>query len=509
MTQEKFKNKSGFILASVGAAVGLGNALRFPGLCAKYGGGAYLMIYLAGMLILGLPLLNAEIALGRKYGGGAPKCMQSLKNGGSCVGWASCINSVLTAFIYAGLASWIIATIVNIVPLSMQAGEMTQTQISNHFFDEVLAARSDGAISGISPLVCIGIAIVWALMFFCVKGGARALSGAAKITVFAPVILLMCMAVRGMFYENSGTALSALFLPDFSALSSPALWLSATGQVIFSLSVVVGIMPAFGAYLPDKTDVFSCTLIIAAADFFVSVLASVVLFTTLYGCGLQSEIGQSGIITAFAVYPVAITKLFGANAALNAAAGVLFYSSLAMIAVQSSVSMLEAFVAPFSENFGIKKTKVAAVICAVGFAVSTVYATTAAVVLVDLSDRFINFYNILLLGVAECFIIARSRQMNGIVSEINRYTKKLRMPRRFFKISVGFLSPSILVSLTAYEVTQLVTQGLNYPVWMQAGFGWGLSLAVFAASLLLEKLCRRDESVVFVAVNPPDLQSDG
>ena len=79
MVKEKFKSKGGFILASIGAAVGLGNALRFPGLCAKYGGGAFLLIYFVALVILGVPLLNAEIALGRKFSGGAPKCMSSLK----------------------------------------------------------------------------------------------------------------------------------------------------------------------------------------------------------------------------------------------------------------------------------------------------------------------------------------------------------------------------------------------------------------------------------------------
>ena len=78
MSAEKFKSKKGFILASIGAAVGLGNALRFPGLCAKYGGGTFLFIYFIALIVLGIPLLNAEIALGRKLKGAAPTCMSAL-----------------------------------------------------------------------------------------------------------------------------------------------------------------------------------------------------------------------------------------------------------------------------------------------------------------------------------------------------------------------------------------------------------------------------------------------
>lgn len=490
MSKQKFKSKGGFILASVGAAVGLGNALRFPGLCAKYGGGAYLFIYFTALVILGIPLLNAELAMGRKFGGGAPKCMQSLKRGAGRAGWASCANSLITAIIYAGLAGWIVAMAVTVAPLAVEAPSLSQEQISGYFFNNVLKARQDGVISSISPLVLAGVAVAFIIMFFCLKGGAGALAKAAKVTVIVPVALLAFMAVRGLLYENSAQALKALFLPDFSKLSSPELWLSALGQVFFSLSIVVGIMPAYGAYLPEGTNIFSCSLIIAVADFFVSVLASVVLFTTLYGCGLQGEIGQSGIITAFAVYPAAISRLFGTYTALNAVAGVLFYLSLAMIAVQAAVSMMEAFTAPFSETFGIKRWKLSAVLCAVGAAVCAIFATSAAPVVVEISDLFINFYNILLLGITECLIFTFSKQTKSLAQEINRFTRRLKMPQKFFEVSVRFLSPAVLASLTALEVFRLVTSGLNYPLWAQIGFGWGLSLAVFFAALIIYKADR-------------------
>lgn len=481
---EKFKSKSSFILASVGASVGLGNALRFPGMCAKYGGGTYLFIYLIALVFLGVPLLNAEIALGRKFRGGAPECLGSIKRGADRLGWVSCVNSVFTAIIYAGLAGWIIAMIVKIAPLSYSAASLTQTEISGYFFKNVLSAQSDGALCSISPLICGCILVAWILMYFCLKGGASSLSRAAKFTVIIPILLLSFMAVRGFGYDNSALALSKLFLPDFTALTNPELWLSALGQVFFSLSVAVGIMPAYGEYLPEGTNIFSCSLVIAAADFFVSVLASVVLFTTLYGCGLQDEIGQSGIVTAFAVYPVAITKLFGKNAALNAVSGVLFYASLAMMAVQSAVSMLEAFAAPFSHKFGIGKKKLAQAICAIGAVISLIYATSSGVVIVDLSDRFVNFYNVLILCVAECITIGFSKDLHALTAEVNRFTKKLKMPPVIFRFSIKYLSPAVLLSLTVFEVVRLCRSGLGYPPWAQFAFGWGLSMVIIIIGIV-------------------------
>lgn len=490
MSNEKFSSKGGFILASIGASVGLGNALRFPGLCAQYGGGAFLLIYTVALIVLGVPLLNAEIALGRKIGGGSPKCLSSVlkerrKKLGKGIGWASCINSTFTALIYAGLAGWIIATAILILPLSLSAGELTKEQISGYFFNDVLSARNDGVIDGFSPLVAGCIALAWVLMYFCLRGGAKTLSKSAKFTVIIPLILLTFLAVRGLMYHNAKQALSALFIPDFSKLSSPQLWLTALGQVFFSLSIVVGIMPVYGSYLPAGTNVFKCSVVIAFADLFVSVLASVVLFTTLYGCGLESSIGTSGIITAFAVYPVAITRLFGDFAVLNGITGVLFYSSLAMMAVQSAVSMLEAFLNPFSEEFSKPKKNLALGVCLCGIPLTMLYSTTCASLAVDVSDRFINFYNVLILGVTECLILGRKDTPETLAEEVNKFSKRLKMPTRAFNVSIKYLSPAVLSSLTLYEVLRLITNGLDYPLWLQMLFGWFLSVAVFTIPIIL------------------------
>lgn len=472
---EKFRSKGGFILASVGAAVGLGNALRFPGLCAKYGGGTFLFIYICALLLIGIPLLNAEAALGRKAGGGAPKCMSALFKGGEKLGWAQCTNSLFTAVIYAGLAGWLLAEAFKIFPLCLEETVSPQ----NYFFESVLHAGGDGRITGVSPLVCATIAAVWICMWLCLKGGANSLSRAAKFTVFAPVILLSLISVRGLFYPRSGEALAALFLPDFSLLGSPELWINALGQVFFSLSLAVGIMPAYGAYLPERCNIFSASLIIAFADAAVSVLASVALFTTVYGCGLQDSITSSGMITAFSVYPAAIAGLFENKIACGLT-GVLFYFSLSLMAVQSGVSMLEAGLSPLLEKFSLKRRRAAPVLCGAAGVLSLVFATTAADVAVEISDRFINFYNVILLCIAECIVFGFSKRANDIPQEINRYSKRLKLPPPLYRFSVKLLCPAVLIALAVPEAVKLFC-GLGYPPWAQFAFGWAACAVVFAS----------------------------
>ena len=497
MAHEKFKSRSGFILASVGAAIGLGDSLRFPGLCAKYGGGTFLFIYIIALVLIGIPVLNAEIALGRKFRGGAPKCMASLNRKAEPFGWASCFNSLVVAFLYAAILGWIAVMLIKIIPLCKAAQTSTQAQTSAYFFEKVLGG---GAVS---PIVLGCIIAAWAVMFLCLRGGAKSLAATAKFTVIIPVVLLLFLAGRGLIYNNSGEALRALFVPDFSAFGNAELWLNALGQVFFSLSVMVGIMPAYGAYLPDGTFIFKDALIIAAADFFVSILSSVVLFTTLYGCGLKDLISQSGIATAFAVYPVAITLCFGAeNVALNCIVGILFYASLAMMALQSSVSMVEAVVGPLADKFKTNKKKLAAVVCATGAAVCTVFATPFAAMVLDLCDHFANYFNILLLGIAESIVIGRAAKKINLAGEINRYSGKLTMPVKPFVFSVKYLCPVALAVLFAWGVYHLIfaERGLyaGYPLWAQAVFGWAVSLTVFASGFVIGFLFKKRQKSLAV-----------
>ena len=466
----------------MGAAVGLGDSLRFPGLCAKYGGGTFMFVYIVALVLIGIPVLNAEVALGRKIRSGAPKCMASLSKRGEALGWASCFNSLGVAVLYAGMLGWIIAMLINIVPLCQSSTSMSRPEVGGYFFESVLK-------DGVSPLVLICIIVAWVLMFFCLRNGADSLSKTAKFTVLIPVVLLVVMAVRGLVYSNSGTALYALFVPDFSKFADAELWLSAVGQVFFSLSVLVGIMPAYGAYLPDGESVLKDSLIIALSDFLVSVLSAVVLFTTLYGCGLENEFSSSGIVTAFMVYPVALTQLFGAgNTVLNSIVGLLFYLSLGMMALQSSASMVEAAANPLADKFPLNKKKLVMVISLIGAGVCIVFSTGIGVVVLDVADHFLNYFNILLLVVFECALLGKNAKRIGLLGEINRYSGRMKMPQKPFIFSLKYLSPTVLSVLFIWGIYHLffIEKGIyaGYGVWAQI-LGWTLSVLVFASGMLI------------------------
>ena len=130
------------------------------------------------------------------------------------------------------------------------------------------------------------------------------------------------------------------------------------------------------------------------------------------------------------------------------------------------------------EKFSLKRKRTAPALCAAAGALSLIFATTAADIAVEISDKFINFYNVIILCVAECLALGFSPEGRGIAQEINRYSKKLILPPRLYKFSVKFLCPAVLLALAVPEAVKLFT-GTGYPPWAQLAFGWGGSALVF------------------------------
>ena len=151
--------------------------------------------------------------------------------------------------------------------------------------------------------------------------------------------------------------------------------------------------------------------------------------------------------------------------------------------------MIEAAANPLSEKFGLNKKKLVAIISAVGACICVVFASPLASTVLDISDHFLNYFNILILGVAECVILGKYAKTVNLAGEINLYTGRAKMPSKPLVFSLKYLSPVVLSCLTLWGVYHLifVEGGLygGYPLWAQVVFGWLLSLFVFASGFII------------------------
>jgi len=195
MKRDTWASRSTFILAAIGSAVGLGNAWRFPGLAAKHGGGAFLLVYLIAMLVMGIPLLAAEISIARYTRRAAPGSMRIIHKKAEAVGWMSVANGFFIAIYYAVVFAWVIMMFIQ----SYKFGGLTgNTADASNLWAATI--KTTGTTSGFSTIAwpVLGcLVIAWGLCYWCIRNGTTSVGKVVKYTVSLPVICLLILAVKG------------------------------------------------------------------------------------------------------------------------------------------------------------------------------------------------------------------------------------------------------------------------------------------------------------------------
>jgi len=250
-------------------------------------------------------------------------------------------------------------------------------------------------------------------------------------------------------------------VPDWSALGDSTLWVDAIGQVFYSLSVAMAIMFAYGSFLQRDSNIAVDTMIIAFSDMLISVLAGVVMFTTMAGVGMLDNMSASGISTAFIIYPQAIVSLSNIPW-VNAAFAYVFYFCLITLAIDSLFSIVEGISTAISDKFGFNKKNTTRAICIIDFVIGLMYVTGAGLALLDIVDNFINAYALVITGVMEALAIGWFFKTEKALDQINRNTKKFRMPKDWFDISIKFVCPIILSGLFIWNLVTLFIDGGIY-----------------------------------------------
>ena len=497
--RDKWKNRGAFILASIGSAVGLGNAWRFPGLCAKYGGGAFLFAYLICMVVLGIPLLMMETAIGRKAKGGAPKALRTVNKKAEPIGWASVANAFVILTYYAVVFAWCI--MMCLLAYKFATSYSTPETASNLWMDSIGATFKTSFLGdggNIKILLFICVIIAWGFIYGCIRNGASQVGKVVKYTVFLPILMLLILAVKG-FINNPylGEALSQLFVPKWSEFGDIELWVNAMGQSFYSLSIMMAIMYAYGSYLKDDSNIAVDSIIIAFSDLAISVLSGIVLFTTMYQTGQTvGDMSASGIATAFIIYPTAIVNLTSIGV-FNAIFGFVFYFMLCTLAIDSAFSILEGIATSVSDKFKTPKRKTTLIIAIIAAAISIVYITGAGVGYVDIVDNWTNQYTLIIIGLLETILIGWFFKPKKVLKEINKNTNKFKMPRWWFETSVKFLAPLALSFLLVWQIVILIKNGFRYDTSYNLAAeiiaGWLVTILVFSSGFFINLYMKKSK----------------
>ena len=360
---ENWSSRTAFILAAVGSAVGLGNMWRFPAEAGENGGGAFVLFYIFCVLLIGLPVLLAEVLIGRHGQANAPESVRRVaRDSNAGEGWSILASlGVFAAFLilsfYCVVGGWVVYYI------GIFANDLVQTGLTGGAFAGRPAEDIEGLLPGLfgngGLMIGLNLGFLAVTMFFVSRGISSGIEWVAVYLMPLFFVLFLGITIYGAFTGNFSDAVSYLFTFDFEKLTGEVM-LAAVGQAFFSLSLGVAGMMTYGAYANRDTNLGKTSGIIAGADTGVAILAGLAIFPIVFAAGLSASAGP-GLM--FASLPVAFQAMpFGSMI------GLLFFVMIFFAALTSSVSLLEAPTAYVFEKFNMPRM-VATLIVGAGAAV--------------------------------------------------------------------------------------------------------------------------------------------
>lgn len=326
--REQWGSRLGFILACLGSAVGLGNIWRFSTTAGENGGGAFLIVYLAVIFLIGIPIVMAEFTIGRKTQSDAIGSFQKLAPGTPWV--LSGIMGVASAFIilsfYGVIAGWVMKYV-----LGYLTGALTSVPDNDYtgYFVNFIT-------SPVEPLIWqfIFMALTVATVYVGVKQGIEKMN---KILMPSLGILLIILAIYSLTLGGAKEGLNFLFNPDWSALTDPGVYIAALGQAFFSLSLGMGALITYGSYLKKDDKLPGAALSLGILDTAFALIAGIMIFPAVFAFGLDPA-GGAGLL--FMTLPNVFGQMTGGTIV-----GLAFFLLVLAAALTSAVSLLEVAVA--------------------------------------------------------------------------------------------------------------------------------------------------------------------
>ena len=360
--REQWSSKTSFILAAAGSAVGLGNIWKFPYIAGENGGAAFLFIYLICIILIGLPILNIEILLGRttkKNPVGAFVALSDSKFW-KYVGIVGVFASFTILSFYSVVGGWSLAYTYEALIGTFNTPAFDNPSSAGQFFD--LKNSNALWVLGYHTLFLSMVVII-------LLSGVRAgLEKASKFLMPILIFILLILVVQGLILPDANKGVSFLFQPDWSKINGQTILL-ALGHAFFTLSLGMGAMMTYGSYLSDNDDVVNASYLVAFLDTVIAVFAGLAIFTVVFSSGYDPTAGP-GLV--FHVLPPLLSDLVGGYVF-----ALLFFLLLSIAAVTSGISILEVSVAYLvdEQKFSRKKAVLimaslvylAAIPCALSF----------------------------------------------------------------------------------------------------------------------------------------------
>ena len=474
MQRERWPSRFHFIFAAIGSAIGLGNVWRFPYMSYSYGGGAFLVAWMVGLIIMGVPWLVMEFGMGRYFQKGAPGVFGGIRKRLEWVGWWPVFVAFLIVTYYTVIMAWSLRYAVSSVVMAWGVGEAGASGAGDFFFGTVLKLSEGPNVLG-APVgsIVIGLAVIWIIMYFIMYKGAGQIGKIAVWTVIIPWALLLILLIRALTLPGAVQGLNYYLTPSWQQLGQGEVWFAALSQIAFTLSVGMAGMYAYGSFVAKKADITNNAFITSFSNCATSFFAGFAVFSTV-GFIMQAlsipigEVSASGLGLAFVTYPVAISMIPSGAPII----GVLFFLCLFFLGIDSAFFLAHGgVIAPVYDKFRIKPRNATLLICIIGFLVGLLYTTRGGLYWLDIIDRAVSFYGLLITGAIASIVVGWVFPAEKLREHINE-TSDIKVGR-WFNFFLKFIVPigALFVVIYGGFAKDLPAKYGGYPGWA-ASFVW-------------------------------------
>lgn len=434
-SRSEFSSKLGFVLAAAGSAVGLGNIWRFPYLAAKYGGGIFLLIYILLVVTFGFTIMMAETALGRKTGLSPIGAYRTLNKKYSFIGIIAAVVAFLILPYYSVIGGWVIKYFVSYVTGvgSAMAGDT--------YFTEYIAKP-------VEPILWQMLFVVFSAVVI-LRGVKDGIEKASKIFMPILVVLSIVVAVYSITLPGGMDGLKYFLVPDLSKFSIKTV-IAALGQMFYSMSLAMGIMITYGSYFKKEDDLEKSVGHIELFDTGIAIIAGMMIIPAVFAFSGGDE-------TALGAGPglmfITLPKVFE-TMGMSRVIGCVFFLLVLFAALTSAISLMEAVVAVFCDEFkwNRKKATVIVTVCAVLLGIPSSLGngiwsefTVLGLAFLDLMDFLTNAVLMPIGAFLTCIFVGYIIKPQAIIDEVKQSSAFKK--EKLFVVIIKYIAPICIVAI--------------------------------------------------------------
>ena len=439
-----------FLMAMIGAAVGLGNIWRFSYVLYSNGGGAFFIPYFVAILIMGIPFLILEYGLGATFKDSLSNILKKIRPQLEIIGWITAFLVFLVLTYYVVIMGW------DLIYLILSLFKGWGSNPDNFFMTNIVVGSND--INGITSFVIptlLATLFIWIVIWFISH---KALDkGISKVVNFLIPLLFILMGIivaYSLTLPGMYIGISALLNPNWNLLLNIDVWLAAFGQIIFSLSMGQAIAVTYASYLPKNSRLVDNVLIVVASNSGFEIFTAFGVFSILGFMSVTSgmsitEIATSGTGLLFVVFP----EIFNVMGDMAYIIGPIFFLCVLFAGITSALAFLEPMTLTLSRKFRLPRVRAVTILCVFGALLSLIYTTTSGNYILTIADAFINQFGIILAVILQSLIFGWSYGVDKLLPVLNEHSR-INVGRKWILV-IKYILPVFLAIMWIIGIVDL------------------------------------------------------